>query len=451
MNETPETNEVMESSTTQKSIVDVAGNVPALMSRVVIVGAGFGGLQAAKALANAPVRVTVIDQKNHHLFQPLLYQVATSALSTNDIAMPIREALKKQQNTEVLLAEVTGVDMQEQRVRMHNRTVSYDYLILATGAHESYFGHNDWQKYTSGLKSIAQATALREKLLLAFEEAEMETDPEMRQALLTFVLIGAGPTGVEMAGAIAELAHHSLASDFRHIDPKSARILLIEALPRILPAFSERLTKKAELALSHLGVEVRTSTPVEEIDEDGVVIAGQHLAARTIIWTAGVAASPAGQWLAAEADRAGRVKVESDLSVPGHPNIFVIGDTASVIQDGKPLPGVASVAMQEGRYVASRITDAVAGKGQRRAFHYVNKGNLATVGRFFGIIEFGKLRFTGFLAWIIWLVVHIYYLIGFRNRLAVMFRWALSYFLFQRSARLIAFGDMQDRPLEKRG
>ena len=441
MSNVTQTNTASDNLTTQMNIERGHDTLPAVMPRVVIVGAGFGGLQAARALRNVPVHVTVIDRTNHHLFQPLLYQVATTVLSPNDITAPIREVLRKQQNTEVLMAEVTGVDVQEQRVLMHSRSVPYDYLILATGAHESYFGHNEWRRFSSGLKSIAQALALRDKLLEAFEAAELETDPEKRQALLTFVLVGAGPTGVEMAGAIAELARQSLAGEFRHINPKAARVILVEALPRILPAFPEKLAKKAKLALNHLGVEVRTSSPVEEIDEDGAMIAGKRLDARNIIWTAGVEASPAGKWIGAETDRAGRARVNGDLSVPGHPNIFVIGDTASASQNGKPLPGVAPVAMQEGRYVASVIADAVAGQEHQQPFHYVDKGNLATVGRFFGIIDIGKVRLAGFLAWVIWLVVHIYYLIGFRNRFMVMFQWGLSYLLFQRSARLIAFED----------
>ena len=441
MSNVTQTNTASGNLTTQMSIERGHDTVPAVMPRVVIVGAGFGGLQAARALRNVPIHVTVIDRTNHHLFQPLLYQVATTVLPPNDITAPIREVLRKQQNTEVLMAEVTGVDVQEQRVLMHSRSVPYDYLILATGAHESYFGHNEWRRFSSGLKSIAQALALRDKLLEAFEAAELETDPEKRQALLTFVLVGAGPTGVEMAGAIAELARQSLAGEFRHINPKAARIILVEALPRILPAFPEKLAKKAKLALNHLGVEVRTSSPVEEINENGAVIAGKRLDARNIIWTAGVEASPAGKWIGAETDRAGRARVNGDLSVPGHPNIFVIGDTASTSQNGKPLPGVAPVAMQEGRYVASVIADAVAGQEHQQPFHYVDKGNLATIGRFFGIIDIGKVRLAGFLAWVIWLVVHIYYLIGFRNRFMVMFQWGLSYLLFQRSARLIAFED----------
>ena len=441
MSDVTQTNTASDNVTPQMSIERGHDTLPAVMPRVVIVGAGFGGLQAARALRSVPVHVTVIDRTNHHLFQPLLYQVATTVLPPNDITAPIREVLRKQQNTEVLMAEVTGVDVQEQRVLMHGRSVPYDYLILATGAHESYFGHNEWKQFSSGLKTIAQALALRDKLLEAFEAAELETDPEKRQALLTFVLVGAGPTGVEMAGAIAELARQSLAGEFRHINPKAARIILVEALPRILPAFPEKLAKKAKLALNHLGVEVRTSSPVEEINENGAVIAGKRLDARNIIWTAGVEASPAGKWIGAETDRAGRARVNGDLSVPGHPNIFVIGDTASASQNGKPLPGVAPVAMQEGRYVASVIADAVAGQEHQQPFHYVDKGNLATVGRFFGIIDIGKVRLAGFLAWVIWLVVHIYYLIGFRNRFMVMFQWGLSYLLFQRSARLIAFED----------
>ena len=328
--------------------------------RVVIVGAGFGGLRAARGLRNAPVDVTVIDRNNHHLFQPLLYQVATAGLSPADICAPIRSILKRQANTSVILAEVTGVDLQEQRVLMHDKAVPYDYLILATGARHSYFGHDDWEPFAPGLKSIADATTLRRNILLAFEAAEVETDPVKRSALLTFVLVGAGPTGVEMAGAIAELAHKALTSDFRHIDPASARIILVEAGPRILATFPERLARKAHKDLNRLGVEVRTGVAVEGIDADGAVIAGQHLAAKTVIWTAGVAASLAGQWLGTETDRAGRVKVLPDLTIPEHPNVFVIGDTATLLQEGQPLPGVAPVAMQEGRYAASSHCSAPA-------------------------------------------------------------------------------------------
>jgi len=407
------------------------------LPRVVIVGAGFGGLQAARALRNVPVQVTVIDRSNHHVFQPLLYQVATAALSPADIAAPIRSILRKQRHTSVILAEVTGVDAQGQRVLMHERSVPYDYLVVATGARHSYFGHDAWEPFAPGLKSLDDAAMVRRKILLAFEAAEIEADPEQRQALLTFVLVGAGATGVELAGALAELAHHALASDFRNIDPASARILLVEAAPRILLAFPTSLASKAERALTRLGVEVRTNASVEAIDAGGVLIAGKRLPTKTVIWTAGVAASSAGQWLHAEVDRAGRVKVMRDLSLPDHPQVFVLGDTASVSQDGKPLPGVAPVAMQEGRYVASVLADRVAGKAHLKPFRYRNKGNLATVGRSFGIVERGSLRLSGLLAWVIWLVVHIVYLIGFRNRFLVLFQWAWAYMTYQRSARLI--------------
>src|SRR6266849_7487384 len=414
---------------------------------VVIVGAGFGGLRAARALRDAPVNVTVIDRQNHHLFQPLLYWVATAGLSPADICSPIRGILRKQKNTEVFMEEVTGVDVQEQRVLMGDRSVPYDYLVLATGVHDNYFGHPEWEHDAPGLKSIVDATSLRRKILLSFEAAEIETDPEEVKELLTFVLVGAGPTGVEMSGAIAELAHKALASDFRHLDPRTARIILVEAGPRILPTFPEALAQKAQRALQHLGVEVRTGTPVEAIDENGVGVAGSHIAAKTVIWSAGVKASAAGQWLKAEIDRGGRVKVLEDLSLPGHSNIFVIGDTASATQDGKPLPGVAPVAMQAGRYVASIIAQRVAGKKQAAPpFRYHNKGNLATVGRSFAVLEIGKIRLTGFVAWAMWLTIHIFYLIGFRNRFLVFFQWTWAYFTFQRGTRLITFQEKPEIP-----
>lgn len=407
------------------------------LPRVVVIGAGFGGLQAARALRHAPVQVTVIDRSNYHLFQPLLYQVATADLSPADISAPIRSILRKQENTSVILAEVTGVDTKTQRVLMHERSLPYDYLIIATGARHSYFGHNAWEPFAPGLKSIDDAALLRRKILLAFEAAEIETDPEKRRALLTFVLVGAGPTGVEMAGAIAELAHKTLASDFRHIDPRDARILLVEAASRILLAFPEALAAKAERALTHLGVEVKTNAPVEAIDQDGVVMAGQWLPTQTVIWTAGVAASPAGKWLGADMDRAGRVRVLNDLSVPDQPNVFVLGDTARLAQDDKLLPGTAPVAMQEGRYVAQVIARRVTGKKSFPPFYYHSRGNLATVGRAFAIVETPSSQMSGFLAWVIWLVVHIAYLIGFRNRLLVLLQWAWEYVTRQRSARLI--------------
>ncbi len=424
---------------TPKNVEGAVNNLPVELPRVVIVGAGFGGLRAARALRNAPVQVTVIDRQNHHLFQPLLYWVATAGLSPADICSPIRGILRNQKNAEVFMEEVTGVDVQEQRVLMGERSVPYDYLVLATGAHDNYFGHPEWEKFAPGLKTIEDARALRREILLAFEAAEIETDPEKVKALLTFVLVGAGPTGVEMAGAIAELAHKALASDFRHIDTRMTRIILIEAGPRILAAFSESLAQKTQKKLISMGVEVRTGTPVTDLDEHGVVVDGEHINASTIIWGAGVSASSAGKWLGAEVDRAGRVKVSSDLSVPGHPNVFVIGDTASTIQNEKPLPGVAQVAMQGGRYVASVITHRVAGKELNNPFHYLDKGNLATVGRSYAIIDIGNIRLTGFFAWLMWLAVHIYFLIGFRNRLVAIFQWAWTYFTYSRGARLITF------------
>jgi len=419
----------------------VASRVPTVIPHVVIVGAGFGGLQAARALRDAPVRVTVIDRNNHHLFQPLLYQVATAGISPADICAPIRSILRKQKNADVVLGEVTGVDVEAKLVLMHDQSIPYDYLILATGARDSYFGHNDWAQFAPGLKSIVQATAIRRAVLLAYEKAERETDPEKRQALLTFVLVGAGPTGVEMAGSIGGLAHKTLVSDFRSIDPGQTRIVLVEALPRVLAAFPEPLARKAHTALTRLGIEVRTNAPVEAIDSEGVVIAGERLAARTVIWTAGVAASPAGEWLGAETDRAGRVKVGSDVTVPGHPDIFVIGDTANFMEDGKPLPGVAQVAIQQGRYAASVIADRVAGKAQTQPFHYVDKGSMATVGRFYGIVSVGKFQTAGVVGWFLWLVLHLMFLIGFRNRLVVLFQWLVYFTTFQRGARLITFED----------
>ena len=413
---------------------------------VVIVGSGFGGLRAARALRNAQVQITVIDKSNHHLFQPLLYQVATAGLSPADISAPIRSILKKQANTRVLMAEVTGIDTQQQRVLAGELSIPYDYLIVATGARHSYFGHNEWEQYAPGLKSVTDATAIRRDILLAFEAAERETDPEKRESLLTFVLVGAGPTGVEMAGAIAELAHKALVADFRNINTKSARIILVEAGPKILPVYPESQSRRAQKALNRLGVEVRTSAAVENITREGVFIAGKLLPAKTVIWTAGVAASAAGQWLGAEVDRAGRVKVTDTLSLPEHPNVFVIGDTASVMQDGKLLPGVAPVAMQEGIYVASLIVQKVAGVDNVRPFHYHDKGSLATVGRSFGIVDIGRFRFSGFFAWAMWLVIHIFYLIGFRNRFLVMFQWAWAYLTFQRGARLITFETNPKRP-----
>ncbi len=414
--------------------------------RVVIVGAGFGGLEAALKLGRAPVHVTVIDRNNHYVFQPLLYQVATAYLSPADITAPIRTVLRRQRNTEVLLAEATAVDVAQRQVRVRDeitgaeRSVPYDYLVLATGAGESYFGRDDWAAYAPSLKTIPDATALRRKVLLAFEEAELlaGNDPERARALLTFVIVGGGPTGVELAGAIAELAHRTLRGDFRHIDVTSARIVLIEALPRLLNTFPESLSEKATRKLAKLGVEARTGARVEEVDADGVIVAGERIASKTVIWAAGVKASPAGAWIGAESDRAGRVVVNGDLSVPGHPEIFVLGDTASAAgADGKPLPGVAPVAMQQGRYVGRTIRARVEGRESPRPFKYFNKGNLATIGRSFAIADFGFARVSGFIAWVLWLGVHILYLIGFRNRLLVMVQWAWEYFTYEHGARII--------------
>ncbi len=414
--------------------------------RVVIVGAGFGGLEAALKLGRAPVHVTVIDRNNHYVFQPLLYQVATAYLSPADITAPIRTVLRRQRNTEVLLAEATAVDLAVREVRVRDeitgaeRSVPYDYLVLATGAGESYFGRDDWAAYAPSLKTIPDATALRRKVLLAFEEAELTaaSDPERVRSLLTFVIVGGGPTGVELAGAIAELAHRTLRGDFRHIDVTSARIVLIEALPRLLNTFPDSLSEKATRKLEKLGVEVRAGGRVEEVDADGVIVAGERIASHTVIWAAGVKASPAGAWIGAETDRAGRVIVHGDLSVPGHPEIFVLGDTASATDaDGKPLPGVAPVAMQQGRYIGRTIRARAEGREHPRPFKYFNKGNLATIGRSFAIADFGFARVSGFIAWVLWLGVHILYLIGFRNRLLVMLQWAWEYFTYEHGARII--------------
>ena len=407
------------------------------LPHVVVVGGGFGGLRVAKALKNAPVRVTVIDRNNHHLFQPLLYWVATAGLSPAEISSPIRRVLRDQRNTTVLMAEVSGVASEKQLVLMGERAVAYDYLVLATGAQDNYFGHPEWSEYAVGLKSISEATNIRSHILRAFELAEMETNVEKIKELLTFVMVGAGPTGVEMAGAVSELAHKALAKDFRHINPTSARVILVEAGPRILPTFPEKLGRKAHKALNRLGVEIRTSAPVEGIDEDGVIIAGQRVSCKTVVWSAGVGASPAGKWLGAEVDRGGRVRVNNDLTLPEHANIFVIGDTASLSQNGRPLPGVAPVAMQQGHYVASLIKQRVTTGGFEQPFHYVDKGNLATIGRSYAILDFKGIRLTGLLAWVLWLFIHVYYLIGFRNRLVTLFQWAWTYFTYNRGARLI--------------
>ena len=410
--------------------------------QVVIVGGGFGGLAAARALKDAPVRVTLIDRRNHHLFQPLLYQVATAILSSADIASPIREVLRKQPNTTVAMLEVTRVDPDKRCVYFNDfdgeeRSLSYDYLILATGAQQSYFGHDEFAPFAPGLKSLNDAMAVRDKLLKGFETAEVEVDPAQHHDLLTFVLVGAGPTGVEMAGAIADMLRGTLKSDFRRVDPRSTRIVLIEGGPRILPTFAESLSRKAHARLTRMGVEIRTNAPVEHVDAGGVIVKGERIASRTVLWTAGVTPSAAGRWLKAETDRAGRVRVRPDLTVPGRPEVFVIGDTASLDQDGKPLPGVAQVAMQQGRYAGKVIARRISGQAPLRPFRYFDKGNMSVIGRNFAILESGRLRLSGFVAWLAWAAIHLAFLPQAGNRLMVFTQWAWSYVTKQQEARLI--------------
>ncbi|HLI47707.1 MAG TPA: NAD(P)/FAD-dependent oxidoreductase [Chthonomonas sp.] len=413
--------------------------------RVVIVGGGFGGLYAAKGLKRAPVNITLIDRGNHHLFQPLLYQVATAGLSPEQIAAPIRSVLSRQRNTEVMMAEVIGVDTRRRHVLTDRGEIPYDMLVLATGSRHSYFGHEEWERFAPGLKEIADAMEVRQRILTAFEMAEMEEDAAARDSWLTFVLVGGGPTGVEMAGQIAEMTRFTLVRDFRHIDPRSARIVLVEAGPRILPTFPPELSAAAARFLERNGVEVRTGVKVTHIDQEGVMLeSGERLLARTVIWSAGNVASPAACWVGAPTDRVGRAKVAPDLSVPGHPEIFIIGDAAYFEQDGKPLPAVAPTAIQMGTYVAHVIRARVEGRPQPPAFRYFDKGDLATVGRHFAVFYrgakrggFPAVRLKGFVAWALWLGVHIYFLIGFANRLLVMLNWARAYFTYGRGARLI--------------
>jgi NADH:quinone reductase (non-electrogenic) len=407
--------------------------------RVVIVGAGFGGLTAAQHLARAPVEVVLIDRHNYHLFQPLLYQVATAALSPADIAAPIRHVLRDQKNATMLLDEVVGADAGARTVRLsEGGALGFDYLVLATGSVYSYFGHADWPRYAPGLKSIDDATDIRRRLLLAFEKAETTDDADARQRLLTFVLVGAGPTGVEMAGALAELARAALAEDFRRINPRAARILLIEAGARVLAGFSEKLADFAANSLRRMGVELLLDTKIEAIDGDGVVANGERIAAATVVWCAGVEATPVARWLGVEPGRGGMVKVAPDLSIPGHPEIFVIGDAALVLdKNGKPLPGVAPVAKQEGRYVAGLIAGRIAGAPPPKPFRYRDQGALATIGRSSAIADLPFIKLTGWLAWVLWGIVHIYFLIGFRNRLSVFVNWVWAWLTYARGARLI--------------
>jgi NADH dehydrogenase len=412
------------------------------LPRVLIVGGGFGGLAVAKALRKTPARITLIDRNNHHVFQPLLYQVATSVLTPGQIAAPIRSVLRKQLNTTVILGEVVGVDKDKSCVIVNsadrrNVPVPYDYLVLATGAGPSYFGHDEFATHAPGLKTLPDAVAIRNKILEAFEQAEAEEDPSQHRDLLTFVLVGAGPTGVEMAGAIAVLVRTTLRSDFRRIDPTTARILLVDRGSRVLGTFSEHLSGKAKARLEKLGVEVYLGSGVDTVDDDGVVIGGQRIASKTVIWTAGVAPSPAAKWLGAPADRAGRAQVGDDLSVPNLSTVFVIGDTAAREQDGKPLPGVAQVAMQQGRYVGNLIHRRITGKTAPGPFRYFDKGNMAVVGKGFAILQSGRLQMSGFVAWLAWAFIHIRYLAQRNLRASVLLQWMWTYLTGARGSRLI--------------
>lgn len=410
---------------------------------VVVVGAGFGGLEFTRALDGAPVRITMIDRRNHHLFQPLLYQVATTALATSEVAWPIRHLLRKRKDVTTLLATVTGVDRIGKRVLFDDGgAVAYDTLLLATGARHAYLGHDEWEPFAPGLKTLEDATTIRRRILLAFEQAERETDPAKRQALLTLAIVGGGPTGVELAGTIVELAHDMLRGEFRNFDTRQTRVVLIEAGDRILPNFAPELSDYASKALERLGVMVELGRPVTRCDAEGVVFGDTQLPARTILWAAGVAASPAAEWLGAAADRAGRVLVEPDLTVPGSPEIFVVGDAAHVLRpDGRMVPGVAPAAKQQGRHVAATIKARLAGDATPRPFRYKHDGDLATIGKRAAAIDFGWIKLTGRLAWWLWGLAHIYFLIGFRNRLAVSLSWLWIYLTGQRSARLITQGD----------
>lgn len=433
--------------TTTVSTTEQTQSPSTKVPHVVIVGGGFGGLQAAKKLGQQPVEVTVIDHNNFHLFQPMLYQVSTGGLSPSDITTPLRAILREQRNTGVLMAEVTAIDIQQQQVLMgDHQAIHYDYLLVATGAGSNYFGHQEWEKLAPGMKSINDALTIRRMVLSAFEAAEREPDAAKRKALLTFVLVGGGPTGVELTGAIADLAHQSLKGDFHHIDPSTARIVLVQGGKRILHQFPQSLADAATKKLQQMGVEIRLGVHVKEVKPDGVMIGDEHFAAENVIWTAGVKASPAGEWLHADVDHDGRVKVQSDLSVPGHANIFVIGDTALLEQNGKPLPGLAPVAMQEAEYVASVILDRVAGRTPQKPFRYVDKGTLAMVGRSFGIADIGPFHFTGFLAWLTWIFVHIMLLINARNRVLTTMQYAWTYLTYQRGAQIILPDDTVREP-----
>ena len=404
---------------------------------LVIVGGGFAGLWATRALASAPLRITLVDRSNHHLFQPLLYQVATAGLSAPDIAAPLRHILRRQRNVTVLMQEAVAVEAAEKRLRCADGSaIGYDYLLLASGARHAYFGHDDWAANAPGLKTLDDAFAIRRRLLLAFERAEVESDAQRRRALLNFVIVGGGPTGVELAGTLAEIARHTLRREFRRIDPGEARVILVEAGPRVLAGFPEALSRSACAQLQRLGVEVRCGVAVAAIDAEGVRLGDEFLPARTVLWAAGVAASPLGKSLGVPLDRAGRVYVEADLSVPGHPEIFVGGDLAAVSCKGKAVPGVAPAAKQMGAHIAHAIRARLAGN-PARAFRYRDYGNLATIGRMAAIVDLGRLRLSGLIAWWFWLIAHVFFLIGFRNRLIVLLNWAWSYWTYQRHARIV--------------
>lgn len=407
---------------------------------VVIVGAGFGGLYAAKALRRAPVRVTLVDRRNHHLFQPLLYQVATAALNPSDIAMPIRRVLRDQKNTAVILADACTVDVAGKRVLLADGELAYDKLILATGATHSYFAHPEWEQYAPGLKTVEDALEIRRRVLLAYEAAERDTDPERRRQSLHFVVVGGGPTGVELAGALAEIARLILLRDFRHIDPDEARVTLIEAGPRILAAYSPETSTNATHQLERLGVKVLVGMPVDAIDACGVTVGGQCIDSRTVLWAAGVTASPLARSLGVPLDRAGRVMVQPDLTIPGSSDLYVIGDLASLAQDGKPVPGVAPAAIQMGRHAAKEIVRSLSGQPSI-PFRYHDQGSLATIGKAAAVAEVAGLTLSGFIAWMAWLIIHIFSLIGFRNRFMVLAEWAWIYLRNERGARLIT-GDV---------
>jgi len=403
---------------------------------VVIIGGGFAGLAAAKALRRAPVRVTIVDRRNHHLFQPLLYQVATAALNPGDIAYPIRSVLRSQQNARTILGRVVGIDLEERTVELQDERLAFDYLLIAAGATHSYFGKDEWEAWAPGLKTVEDALEIRRRVLSAFEAAERQPDSVQLSSTLTFVVVGAGPTGVELAGALSEIGRLTVAKDFRTFDPRKLRVVLVEGSDRVLPPYAPKLSAAAQRQLEQLGVEVRTGELVTKIDETGVWLGEEHLAARTVLWAAGVAASPLGSKLGAPLDRAGRVLVEPDLSVPGHPEVFVAGDLMHVEQGDQPVPGVAPAAIQSGRAAARNIAAKVAGRATR-PFRYRDKGSLATIGRAKAVGQLGRFQFTGFLAWWVWWIIHIAYLIGFRNRISVMIGWAWQYFAFSRGARLI--------------